>query len=123
MQQHGLGRAVALGSNIPALFSVGVQRADPTWGPLPPGPSDALAVLHRRLPSSRRSPGRGEGPRSPAAAPEYERIAIGHQTRRQGRPFTLMLTKTENLFTREKAARRRAETDLAWLTSGRGPAG
>jgi len=52
-------------------------------------------------------------------------LPVRHQTRRQGRPYTLVLTKTGELFTREKDARHKAVTDLAWLTSawGDGPAG
>ena len=52
-------------------------------------------------------------------------LAVRHQTRRQGRPYTLVLTKTDELFTREKDARHKAVTDLAWLTSawGDGPPG
>ncbi len=44
-------------------------------------------------------------------------LPVRHQTRRQGRPYTLVLTKTDELFTREKDARHTAVTDLAWLTS------
>jgi hypothetical protein len=44
-------------------------------------------------------------------------LPVRHQTRRQGRPYTLVLTKTERLFTSEKETRRKAGTDLAWLTS------
>ena len=44
-------------------------------------------------------------------------LPVRHQTRRQGRPYTLVLTKTEELFTREKNARHKAMTDLAWLAS------
>jgi hypothetical protein len=36
-------------------------------------------------------------------------------TRRQGRPYTLVLNKTEALFAREQEARARDETDLEWL--------
>ncbi|MGW2251078.1 2OG-Fe(II) oxygenase [Kitasatospora sp. NPDC001660] len=43
-------------------------------------------------------------------------LPVHHQTRRQGRPYTLVLTKTEQLFIREQSARRQAEADLAWLT-------
>src|SRR5713101_7435191 len=52
-------------------------------------------------------------------------LPVRHQTRRQGRPYTLVLTKTGELFTREKDARHKAVTDLAWLTSawGDGPPG
>jgi hypothetical protein len=44
-------------------------------------------------------------------------LPVRHLTRRQGRPYTLVLTKTDELFSREALARRRAETDLAWLRS------
>ena len=42
-------------------------------------------------------------------------LPVSHTTRRQGRPFTLVLTKTDAVFTRERKARAQAETDLAWL--------
>jgi hypothetical protein len=42
-------------------------------------------------------------------------LPVTHQTRRSGRPYTLVLTKTEALFERERQARRRDEDDLAWL--------
>jgi hypothetical protein len=42
---------------------------------------------------------------------------VRHQTQRQGRPYTLVLTKTEELFTRAANTRHKAMTDLAWLTS------
>ncbi|AUY48309.1 2OG-Fe(II) oxygenase [Streptomyces sp. CB01881] len=45
------------------------------------------------------------------------RLPVHHQTRRQGRPYTLVLTKTEQLFIREQSARHQAEADLTWLTS------
>ena len=38
-------------------------------------------------------------------------------TRRQGRPYTLVLKKTEALFAREQEARIRDETDLEWLAA------
>jgi 2OG-Fe(II) oxygenase superfamily len=47
-------------------------------------------------------------------------LPVRHQTRRQGRPYTLELTKTDELFTRASNARRQAETDLAWLRSAWG---
>jgi hypothetical protein len=46
-------------------------------------------------------------------------LSVQHQTRRQGRPYTLVLTKTDALFTRATDARRSAVTDLAWLTTTR----
>ena len=47
-------------------------------------------------------------------------LPVRHQTRRKGRPYTLVLTKTEELFAREKDARHQAVSDLAWLTSAYG---
>ncbi|MET8862314.1 hypothetical protein ABZW11_05080 [Nonomuraea sp. NPDC004580] len=43
-------------------------------------------------------------------------LPVHHETRRQGRPYTLVLTKTEALFERERRARERHQADLAWLT-------
>jgi hypothetical protein len=42
-------------------------------------------------------------------------LPVTHVTRRQGRPYTLVLAKTDMLFGREQEARARDETDLAWL--------
>ena len=42
-------------------------------------------------------------------------LPVSHQTRRSGRPYTLVLSKTDALFTREREARRRDQTDLSWL--------
>jgi len=44
-------------------------------------------------------------------------LPVTHQTRRQGRPYTLVLTKTDALFAREQEARIRDETDLEWLAT------
>jgi hypothetical protein len=43
-------------------------------------------------------------------------LPVRHETRRQGRPYTLVLTKTETLFERERLTRERNEADLAWLS-------
>lgn len=45
---------------------------------------------------------------------------VSHQTRRTGRPYTLVLTKTEALFERDREARSRDETDVALLIGGWG---
>ena len=42
-------------------------------------------------------------------------LPVTHVTRRQGRPYTLVLAKTEALFGREQQARARDGADLAWL--------
>ena len=44
-------------------------------------------------------------------------LPVTHVTRRQGRPYTLVLNKTDALFTRERQARIRDETDLEWLAA------
>lgn len=46
-------------------------------------------------------------------------LPVTHVTKRQGRPYTLMLRKTDALFTGEQEARARDETDLAWLAATR----
>ena len=54
-------------------------------------------------------------------------LPVTHRTIRSGSPYTLLLEKTDQLFSREAAARRRAEEDLAWLvglgTAPRPPSG
>src|SRR6266568_2849043 len=44
-------------------------------------------------------------------------LSVTHVTRRQGRPYTLVLNKTDTLFVREQEARMRDETDLEWLAA------
>ncbi|WP_308369188.1 MULTISPECIES: 2OG-Fe(II) oxygenase [unclassified Streptomyces] len=56
-----------------------------------------------------------EGRRHVHTGIDSAELPVFHQTRRQGRPYTLVLTKTEDLFTRERTVRRQAAADLAWL--------
>jgi hypothetical protein len=42
-------------------------------------------------------------------------LPISHVTRRQGRPYTLVVTKTDVLFARDQQARARDQADLEWL--------
>jgi 2OG-Fe(II) oxygenase superfamily len=42
-------------------------------------------------------------------------LPVDHQTRRTGRPYTLLLRKTDALFQRERRQRRQDERHLAWL--------
>jgi hypothetical protein len=42
-------------------------------------------------------------------------LPVSHVTRRSGRPFTLVLRKTDALFVHEAAQRRKWQQDLAWL--------
>jgi hypothetical protein len=48
-------------------------------------------------------------------------LPVSHHTRRQGRPYTLVLTKTVELFERERRARERHEADLALLLGRAAP--
>ena len=47
-------------------------------------------------------------------------LPVRHQTRRSGRPYTLVLTKTTDVFQREVRQRRRDEEDLRSLRAGPG---
>ena len=42
-------------------------------------------------------------------------LPVRHETRRTGRPYTLLLDKTDDVFHREQEARRRDRSDLTWL--------
>jgi hypothetical protein len=42
-------------------------------------------------------------------------LPVSHVTRRQGRPYTLVLAKTDALFVQEREARIRDQSDLEWL--------
>ena len=44
-------------------------------------------------------------------------LPVSHVTRRQGRPYTLVLNKTDALFAHEQEARTRDQTDLQWLAA------
>lgn len=44
-------------------------------------------------------------------------LPVRHTTRRQGRPFTLILEKTEALFQQDQDTRRQAKRDLDWVVS------
>jgi hypothetical protein len=42
-------------------------------------------------------------------------LPVSHTTRRSGRPFTLVLTKTAAVFERDAAERRSWKSELTWL--------
>ena len=46
---------------------------------------------------------------------EGAELPVTHQTRRTGSPYTLVLTKTPELFEREARSRARDQADLQWL--------
>jgi hypothetical protein len=45
-------------------------------------------------------------------------LPLTHVTLRQGRPYTLVLNKTDDLFAREQESRIQDEADLKWLAAG-----
>jgi len=57
------------------------------------------------------------GRRHVHSALDRAELPVRHQTRREGRPYTLVLTKTEDLFAREQTARQQAGADLCWLVT------
>jgi hypothetical protein len=50
-------------------------------------------------------------------------LPVRHETRRSGRPFSLVLSKTSALFEREAAERRSWQADLEWLARMAGAIG
>ena len=50
-------------------------------------------------------------------------LPVSHLTRRQGRPYTLVLSKTDALFAWEREARIRDESDVQWLEAKWAPGG
>jgi hypothetical protein len=44
-------------------------------------------------------------------------LPVSHVTRRQGRPYTLVLQKTDALFTDELTQRAKDQADLDWLVA------
>jgi hypothetical protein len=48
---------------------------------------------------------------------ERHELPLAHQTRRVGRPYTLVLTKRKSLFERDEARRKRWMKDYGWLKS------
>src|SRR6266545_3850204 len=97
------------------------QRDVDDWSiPSPPGcRCDLCGTLREFLTSgSRRSfewPLAKEKRRHIHTRIDTAELPVRHETRRTGRPYTLVLTKTGELFERERRARHRAVTDLAWL--------
>ena len=63
-------------------------------------------------------PLREDGRRHVHARIDMAELPVHHQTRRAGRPYTLVLTKTEAIFERERSARRRDNADMKWLNNG-----
>lgn len=48
-------------------------------------------------------------------------LPVHHETRRVGRPYTLIVTKTKELFEREARERQTLQADLEWLKLRPGP--
>jgi len=101
-------------------------RAEDDWSiPWPPGcDCDLCGTLREFLTSrSRRSfewPLAKEKRRHIHTRIDTAELPVRHETRRTGSPYTLVLTKTQELFERERETRHRAVTDLTWLTENSG---
>jgi hypothetical protein len=97
-------------------------RAEGDWSITPP--ADCDCALCRTLGAflADRTERRFEWPLAKAGrqhvhlAIDRHDLAVRHQTRRRGSPYTLVLEKTDALFAHEAAARRAWQADLAWLT-------
>lgn len=53
------------------------------------------------------------------ATVQAHELPVRHETRRAGRPYKLVLTKTKALFADEATERKTSSSDLAWLTKTR----
>ena len=100
------------------------QRAPADWSiELPAGgcTCDLCGTLRVFLEDQRRRtfewPLAQQGRRHVHSRIDTAELPVTHVTRRQGRPYTLVLNKTEALFAREREARIRDETDLEWLAA------
>ena len=101
----------------------GPRRADGDWSVEPP--AGCACELCATLGGFLRDPGRRtfEWPLAQAKRAhvhsriERAELPVRHRTRRQGRPYTLVLAKTDELFARERLTRSRGEDGLAWLTA------
>ncbi|WP_298210773.1 2OG-Fe(II) oxygenase [Ferrimicrobium sp.] len=97
------------------------QRRDDDWSiPLPPGCTCELCsklstFLVDPTQTQLEWPLRQDGRAHVHHRIDASELPVTHQTRRTGRPYTLILTKTDALFEREHEERQRFETELAWL--------
>ncbi|MCD9007162.1 2OG-Fe(II) oxygenase [Luteimonas sp. XNQY3] len=99
------------------------ERADDDWSIAPPADDVRLGELGEPLARFLASPAqqRFEWPLAQAKRQlihqfiDRHELAVRHETRRSGRPYTLVLEKTPALFEREAAERRQWTGDLAWL--------
>lgn len=97
------------------------ERAADNWSIQPPAikNADVGATLTRFLAAADKK--RLEWPLAEASRKtihrliEQHELPVSHETRRAGRPYTLILQKTQALFEREAAERRQWASDLEWL--------
>ncbi|MFE7394827.1 2OG-Fe(II) oxygenase [Streptomyces sp. NPDC057582] len=75
------------------------------------------AFLRSRSTVTKEWPLAKDGRRHVHSSIDGAELPVRHATRRQGRPYTLVLTKTREVFEQENRARRQAEADLSWLAS------
>src|ERR1700733_11869944 len=104
----------------PGSASVGLRRRTETatvgLGPAA-RPVHAVVRLGQRRPGGREWPIAQQRRQHVHSRIDAAELPVTHVTRRQGRPYTLVLNKTDALFSREQDARTRDETDLEWLAT------
>lgn len=100
-------------------------RAAGDWAITAPGgcDCDTCEVLTRFLQDPKRRvhewPLKEQDRRHVHSSIDSAELPVSHVTRRQGRPYTPVLTKLEALFDRERTAREQDEADLRWLAATR----
>ena len=114
-----LASAVSLGA-APVLDAVGAhvtQQPDP----LPAGCTCDLCSSLRKFPAGPKRvyewPLAEQRRRHVHERIDRAELPVTHVTRRTGRPYTFVLTKTDALFTDERNTRATATSDLEWLTA------
>ncbi len=96
-------------------------RAADDWSVMPPGGCgcELCAMLARLLTDPARQsydwPLAKPGRRHVHSVIDQAELPVHHETRRQGRPYTFVLTKTDALFDRERQQCQQDIVDLAWL--------
>jgi hypothetical protein len=117
----GLGELVAHCADVFGVRLARPPRAEGDWSIEPPNgcKCELCKELGRFLVDSGRRvfdwPLAKERRAHVHAAIDAAELPVTHETKRQGRPYTLVLIKTNALFERERQARKRDEADLAWL--------
>ncbi len=126
-----LDAAVRAAAGLDSIAQHCARRLEDRLGRSPRSPDDwsielpdgcACAVCHtlaaflaERDERARDWPLAQDGRRHVHSRIDAAELPVSHQTRRKGRPYTLVLTKTADVFARETQTRLRDQADLSWL--------